>query len=316
MFTKATKTKSRARIALMGPSGSGKTYTALSIAQGLGKKIALIDSEHGSASKYSDIFDFDSCELKSFGPRDYIKAIEEAHEYDVLIIDSISHEWNGRGGCLELVDKVTQSSDAKNSYTAWGKVTPQHNDFVEALLALPCHLIATLRVKMDYSMETNDKGKVAPVKVGLAPVQRDGVEYEFDILADINQKHILTITKTRYPALDGGEYLCAGKELGEEIASWLSVGEEAKAPDPKVLAMADSKSPLGENRRSGRLDKASQVSDSEWSDLINLAKKNGWLEGFVKHWLKEKESQPASQTYDEALVKFGTSAPVAVGGGG
>lgn len=225
MFVKATKHKSRARLALMGPSGSGKTYTALAIAQGLGKKIAVIDTEHGSAAKYSDLFSFDVCELHSFSPSDYIQAIRSAADYDVLIIDSISHEWQGKNGCLDLVSQNSSGPTDKN-YFAWGKVTPQHNEFVEALLALPAHLIATIRVKMDYAIQINDKGKPSPVKVGLAPVQRDGVEYEFDVLAQIDQEHVLTITKTRYSALDGGVYAKPGKELGEQIGLWLNEGVE------------------------------------------------------------------------------------------
>lgn len=226
MFVKATKTKSKARICLMGPSGSGKTFTALSIAKGLGKSVALIDTEHGSAAKYSDVFEFDTCELRSFTPKNYVQAINAAHEYDVLIIDSLSHEWAGRGGCLEIVNRISDDSSSKNSYAAWGKVTPQHNDFLDAILAVPCHLIATMRVKMGYSMETNDKGKMTPVKVGLEPVQRDGVEFEFDIVASLDQNHVLRISKTRYAALDEGIFEKPGKELGDEIAKWLNVGSD------------------------------------------------------------------------------------------
>jgi DNA polymerase III delta prime subunit len=233
MFVKATKKKAKLRLGLLGPTGSGKTYTALAIAQGLGKRIAVIDSEHGSASLYSDIFDFDSCELKSFSPRDYIEAIASAHDYDVLIIDSISHEWAGKDGCLDKVAQIgADNSKGDKNYFAWGQVTPKHNEFIEALLSYPGHLIATIRAKMDYALVVNDKGKPAPVKVGLGPVQRDGVEYEFSILGLLDQEHNLTITKSRFPELDGQVYTKPGKALGEYIASWLSTGAEIAVPEP------------------------------------------------------------------------------------
>jgi hypothetical protein len=233
MFQRATKLQSKARICLMGPTGSGKTFTALSLAEGLGKKVALIDSEHGSASKYADKFAFETCSLKSFSPVSYVAAIQAAYDFDVLIIDSISHEWAGKDGCLEQVNLVADSSSSKNSYTAWGKVTPKHNEFVDALLAFPGHLIATMRVKMDYVLEKNEQGKTVPVKVGLGPIQRDGVEYEFDILAQLSREHTMTIIKTRYSALDGGVYAMPDKRLGEEIARWLGEGA-APVVVPKV----------------------------------------------------------------------------------
>ncbi len=145
VFKKATKKDSKLRLGLMGPAGSGKTYTALAVAKHFGGRVAVIDSEHGSASKYADLFDFDVLELASFSPNDYTNAIKAAEGYDVLIIDSLSHAWSGKNGALELVDKAAARSKSGNSFAAWREVTPLHNQMVEAIMEAKLHLIATLR---------------------------------------------------------------------------------------------------------------------------------------------------------------------------
>src|SRR5262245_28312049 len=154
-FKQATKKQAKLRMAIIGPSGSGKTYSALAVGQHLGKKIAVIDTESGSASKYVGKFQFDVLELESHEPTTYIEAIEaaEAAGYDVLIIDSLSHAWMGRGGALEQVDRIAKRTQSGNSFTAWRDVTPQHNALVEAMLRCKCHLIATMRAKTEYVME-------------------------------------------------------------------------------------------------------------------------------------------------------------------
>ena len=126
LFSKATKTASRIKMAIVGPAGAGKTYSALAIASGLGQRVAVIDSEHGSASKYADLFDFDVVDLDQHHPQIYIDMIKGAEEggYDVLVIDSLSHAWNGVGGALELVDAAAAKSRSGNSFTAWKDVTP------------------------------------------------------------------------------------------------------------------------------------------------------------------------------------------------
>jgi hypothetical protein len=151
-FQKATKRSARLRMALIGVAGSGKTYTALSIAQHLGKKIAVLDTERGSASKYSDVFEFDVMEPEVFSPKTYIDAIEAAEEagYDVLIIDSLSHAWTGQGGALDQVDKAARRSQSGNTFGAWRDVTPQHNSMVDAIIGGRLHIIATMRAKTEY----------------------------------------------------------------------------------------------------------------------------------------------------------------------
>lgn len=232
-FAPATKEKSKARIALIGPSGSGKTYTALRLATGLGSSIGLIDTENGSASKYADEFKFSTLSLTEFSPATYVEAIKAAEQagFDVLIIDSLSHAWMGRGGALEMVDREAAKSTSGNSSAAWRKVTPEHNHLVEALVQCSIHLIVTMRSKTEYVLQANDRGKIEPKKVGMAPVQRDGLEYEFDITADLDLDHNLIVSKTRCRALDGAVVNKAGVETAQTIKTWLSDGIEP-APRP------------------------------------------------------------------------------------
>ncbi len=145
-FQKATKRQSFLRLALVGPSGSGKTYTSLRVAHGFGTKIALLDSERGSASKYAGDFAFDTLALDTFSPREYIEGIEAAVAggYEVLVIDSLSHAWMGKGGILEMHEMATAQDRAGNSYTSWRFVTPEHNKLVDAILQAPLHIIATV----------------------------------------------------------------------------------------------------------------------------------------------------------------------------
>lgn len=230
-FTKATKTKAKARIALIGPSGSGKTYTALRIASGLGNNIAVIDTEHGSASKYADQFEFSTLELDQFSPEIYIQAIQAAEKagFDVLIIDSLSHEWSGKGGALEMVDTATKRMKNPNSYFAWGDVTPLHNQFIDTIVGCKCHIIATMRSKTEYVIETVNN-KSVPRKVGMAPIQRDGMEYEYDIVGELDLEHNLIITKTRFISLDGQVVSKPDEAFGETVKAWLSDGKDAPPP--------------------------------------------------------------------------------------
>lgn len=227
MFQRAERKKARLRLALCGPSGSGKTRSALELAQGLGDKIALVDTEHGSASLYSDVCAFDAAEISApYSPDKYIAAIDAASEagYDVLIIDSLSHAWAGEGGILDIKDAAEKASRSKNGYAAWREVTPQHNKLVEKILAAPLHIIVTMRTKTAYEVQKGDDGKTKPVKIGLAPVQRDGMEYEFTCVLDIDvESHIATSSKDRTRIFDG-RHLLLTKQVGEELHAWLESG--------------------------------------------------------------------------------------------
>lgn len=217
MFKKATKHQSRLRLALSGPSGCGKTYSALNIAQHLGRRIAVIDTEHGSASKYADRFEFDVCELKDCHPGNYINLLREAAqaEYEVIIIDSLSHAWFW---------ELDQTSQAQNSFAAWGDVRKLERALVQEMLGSPAHIIGTMRTKTEWVLEEDQKGRTAPRKVGMAPIQASGIEYEFDLAGEMDLNHILSISKSRCPALANTTHANPGESLADTLMLWLSDG--------------------------------------------------------------------------------------------
>lgn len=234
-FQKATKYASRARVALCGPSGSGKTYTALAIATAMHDRVAVIDTERGSASKYADLFPFDVLELDSFSPGNYVQALQDAASegYGAIIVDSLSHAWFGKDGAIEQVDRAAARDPRGNSFTAWREVTPQQNALVDAMLRVPAHLIVTMRTKTEYVMEQKG-GKQVPRKVGMAPIQRDGLEYEFDVVGEMNLDNNMVISKTRCPKLAAGLFHHPGKDVAAVLLEWLAGDERpvvAKAPD-------------------------------------------------------------------------------------
>lgn len=236
-FTRATKRQARLRLAIDGPSGSGKTFTGLVAAFAIAGKdgrVAVIDTERGSASKYADRFPaYDTLELTSFSPQTYTEAIRLAGEsgYDVLVIDSLSHAWEGEEGALDLVDRAAARGRG-NSYTAWKDVTPLHRRMVDAMLQSPCHVIATMRSKIEYILEPDAKGHVVPRKVGMAPIQRQGIEYEFDVVADMDLEHKIIVSKTRCPAIDGLVEVKPTARWFAPLRDWLQDGAPAQDPTP------------------------------------------------------------------------------------
>lgn len=224
-FQKAQRKQAKLRLALTGASGSGKTFGALQIAKGLGKKIAVIDTEKGSASLYSDLVDFDVLELtEPYTPERYIQAMQLAADagYEVLIIDSITHEWNGSGGCLEIVDAVARTTYRNNSYAAWNEVTPRHRRFIDAMLSLGAHLIVTMRSKTDAA-QVEENGRKKVVKLGMKSEQRDGIEYEFTTVLDlIHDGHLATPSKDRTNLFKDPAVL--SEEVGKKLLEWLDSG--------------------------------------------------------------------------------------------
>lgn len=228
MFQKATRKQAKARVAIDGPAGSGKTYTSLIAAKSLanGGKIAVIDTERGSASLYADEFDFDVVELNNYNPRNYIQAIHEAERagYAVIVIDSMSHAWEGEGGVLDLHDAAVKRQKTENSFTAWKDVTPIHREFVDAMLQSPCHIIATMRAKMEYVQEEVN-GRKQVRKIGMAPVQRSGTEYEFTVVCDMDIEHTLTVTKSRCKPIADKVARLPNDTFFNVLRDWLNSGD-------------------------------------------------------------------------------------------
>lgn len=240
MFRKAERKQAKLRLALCGPSGSGKTFSALLIAQGLAPegKVALLDTERGSGELYADLMDYDVAPLEPpFTPARYIELIGEAQRqgYAVLIIDSLSHAWAGDGGILDMHDKATAASRTGNSFTAWREVTPQHNALVDAILGADLHVVATMRTKTAYEVVDDDRGKKLPRKIGLAPVQRDGLEYEFTLVMDLSvDSHVATATKDRTRLFDGAHFVPA-RGTGEALRGWLELGKDPAEESKRLL---------------------------------------------------------------------------------
>ncbi|MBK1695386.1 AAA family ATPase [Chromatium weissei] len=238
MYRKAERKQAKLRLALCGPSGSGKTYSALLIAQGLQpNKVALIDTERGSGELYADLIPYDVASLNPpYTPQRYIDLIHGAEKagYDVLIIDSISHAWMGTGGILEMHDKVATAT--RNAFTAWRDVTPKHNALVDAIIGADLHVIVTTRSKTSYDM-VEDNGKKKPVKIGLAPVQREGLEYEFTTVFDLSVgQHVATATKDRTGLFDNQHFIPT-VATGSALRDWLMTGIDPTEESHKTLAL-------------------------------------------------------------------------------
>ena len=244
-FKSAKNYERHLRMAIMGPPKSGKSYTALAIAHALageGGRVAGIDTENASLAKYAELFPpFDVSELEKFNPDDYVREIQEAERlgYDVLIIDSLTHAWNGPGGLLEYKDQVAKSGRAgMNSYTAWSEASPKHTRLIHAITHSKMHIIVTLRTKVEYVLETDERGKSKPVKVGLAPIQRDETEYEFDITAMMDRYHSMTIEGSRCAALDNVVIPLPDGKVAETIKQWLA-GDPMPEPSPQQVEMRE-----------------------------------------------------------------------------
>lgn len=290
-FTKAERKKAKLRLGLTGPSGSGKTWGALLVAKGLGGKTAVIDTERGSASLYTHLMDFDTLELAPpYSPEKYIEAIKAAAEagYDNLIVDSITHEWSGIGGCLELNETLASTKYRGNTWSAWNETTPRHRRFLDELNAAPMHIIATMRSKTETA-QVEDGNRKKVVKLGMKSEQRDGTEYEFTIVLDIaHDGHFAMASKDRSGLFAGADPEPLSEATGQKLLEWLNAGA-----DPAVLSeqeIADHLSAIEsaadmESLKSAYLlasDVARQIKDRKAYDKFASAKdtrKNELSEG-------------------------------------
>lgn len=238
-FEPATRRKKKLRLCVTGTSGSGKTYSALLIAKGMvgtEGKIAVLDTENESAALYAGAVGMPAydtlCLPPPYTPERYIEAIQIAEQagYNVLIIDSATHEWNGIGGILELVG-VVKKKYSNNDMAAWNELTPRHRKFLDAIVQSKLHVIVTLRSKTEYALEQGANGKTKPVKLGMKAETREGFEYECDIVLDIGaETHHALASKSR-AEIFGIDPFVITEETGEKIMRWLEDGEEA--PEPK-----------------------------------------------------------------------------------
>lgn len=269
---KAARKAAKIKVGIQGPSGSGKTYSSLLLAYGLvsdWSKIAVIDSENGSADLYSHLGTYNIAEIKApYSPEKYIRTIDSCVKQgmEVIIIDSISHEWEGEGGILDIHGRMSG-----NSFQNWASVTPRHNSFINAILQAPVHVIATIRTKQDYVM-TEKNGKHVPEKVGLKGVQRDGVDYELTVVFDLDIKHNAKASKDRTGLFADKPEFQINTDTGTKIKEWCG----CKSPD-EVMNAIDSCEDL--------------------NDLYQLYEEHPYMQNTLKDaFIQKKQSLSLTQT--------------------
>lgn len=265
LFVAASKRQARARIGFSGPSGSGKTMWALQWATILseGGKVAFLDTERGSASLYADQFAFDVLDMTPpFHPDRLVEALESAREagYKVVIIDSLTHFWSGKGGVLEIVDEASNRFKG-NSHAAWQVGTPIQQRMVDAMLGFEGHVIATMRAKTEWVMEQGSNGKTTPRKIGLAPQQRSDIEFEFTLFMELDHMHRASVSKTRFDGFADKVFNPEESRRSAELfTEWLKQGKTpAKASLRDVLRQQIAK-----------------LTGDEQSVLKGIWRENGW----------------------------------------
>jgi hypothetical protein len=238
---RAERKKAHLKLGLAGPSGSGKTYSALLLAKGLvgsWEKVAVIDTENGSADLYSHLGAYNTVQIDPpFEPEKYIAAMHACTEagMEAIIIDSMSHEWGGQGGILDYKEALG------GKFSDWKKATPRHQSFIDAILQCPAHVIACARVKTDWAVEQNEKGKAAPRKLGLKVEQRDGIEYEFTVAFRLTHAHMAETDKDRTGLFAGKPDFKITEATGVLLAEWANSGVEVvKAPPPGTYTGTDA----------------------------------------------------------------------------
>lgn len=292
----ASKKKAKIRLGLSGVSGGGKTYSALLIAKGLAMddftKVAIIDSEHGSADLYADLGPYNVLPLQDpYSPERYIAAIKECEKagMEVIVVDSISPEWEGRGGCLEIQDSLG------GKYQDWAKVTPRHRAFIESILQSPCHIITTVRRKQDYDMVKGDNGKTRVEKVRLKEVTREGFEYELTINLELDIRHNATASKDRTGLFMGKPAFIPSIETGKILADWCQKGADI----PDLLQRINECSSIDELLQ---LFMKAQIKDN---NAINLfSQKRRELEKGNLESNSSTQNSKDNGTYDHAIGKF------------
>lgn len=266
VVTKASRTKGKLRIGLFGVAGAGKTLSSLRLAYGLHPnwdEIGYVDTEHGSAALYAGmtkagftVGSFKHGNLEPpYSPEAYIDAIKQLEQLGckVIVVDSISHEWNGKGGLLEIVDTIGATKYRGNGMAAWKDATPRHQRFIDAMLMSSAHVIACGRSKMEYAQGENASGKKTVEKLGMAPVTRDGFDYEMTVGFDIAQNHHAVSTKDRTGLFDGKDPMVLTEKHGQQILDWYEsgtaeaevIGTFTTPPPEQPATIYDGGQPMG-----------------------------------------------------------------------
>ena len=302
-FKKAVKHEAKGRVALVGPSGSGKSYTMLEIATLLadGGLITAVDTEHGSLSKYADIFEFSVIEPESFSPDVFFASLKAAEDAGASVhcVDSLSHFWMGQGGALEFVDMAKKRSSSRDDMAGWKDFSPIERRMIDAMISSPCHVIVTMRTKTEYQEQINERtGKKQRVKIGLAPVQRQGMEYEFDLIGYMDDENTFITDKTRCPEYSQKAFTRPGAKEFVAFKEWLKGAPadrkpltivrpaEVPAPDTDRDNLIDAiklelnrLAPKGDMKNAADIVKAKAdaqklsyeaFSETEWKKVINL----------------------------------------------
>lgn len=227
---KAQRKQIKLKVGFSGAAGFGKTYSALLMAHGMTgdwSKIVVIDTENGSADLYSDLGGYSTLTLEApYSPERYIQAIQmcEKAGFELIVIDSITHEWEGKGGCLEIMEQLG------GKYQDWAKVTPRHRAFIDAILQSPCHVFTTVRRKQEYEMSKSENGRVTVTKTGTKEVTREGFEYELTLNFEfLNDKHLVKASKDRTGLFSERPEFVITKATGEELLKWSESGVDELA---------------------------------------------------------------------------------------
>lgn len=297
----AAREKVKLMLGLTGPSGSGKTYSALQLAFGITgdwTKITLADTENKSALYYAgemtgpwNHIDFPPTINRGYHPENWIellKVAESNKNTEVLILDSITHEWEGVGGSLELVDEL--SAHGSKFSGGWKTVTPLHRAFIDAMRHSRLHIIATMRSKQDYVVETNDKGKAVPKKVGTKSVQREGTDYEFGIIFDVDMGHYAAASKDRTGLFTKKSPFKISAETGKALLEWANSGREAQVAPVTAAAKVFEGNKEQSDFLVGMLKKWKPPVDETLHEVIAMkliGKDSSALPGIVKAVLGE-----------------------------
>jgi hypothetical protein len=316
---KAAKSKVKLKIALQGTSGSGKTYSALQLAYGIvgsWEKIAVIDTENESSNYYANQGDFNVLSLQApYTPQRYIEAIQACINagMECVIIDSITHEWDGIGGVLEMHEKATRNSRSGNSFNAWASITPLHNSFVQFIVDAPVHIIGTLRTKSDYVLQDRG-GKQVPVKVGMKAITRDGMEYEFGIGFEIDLNHTATCSKDRTGIFVDSEPFVITPDTGKKLVEWANTGVDAPAKiTPPTIQAPTQPEPLTPEQVAEKVNALVGAFEAKGIDKLQIKVTTGKditeiNEGdiiLLRNMYKELVANPAPDKF-ELMAKYKT----------